>query len=223
MADLLSSQSLPVPHGFSTRAGASAADVIPGAALVIAKQVHSAHVLRVEEPWPEDRAPQADALVTDRPGLVLGVVTADCAPVLLADDEARVVGAAHAGWRGAHGGIVANTVAAMEELGARPERIVAAIGPCIARASYEVDETFRKKFGEGDDRFFVDGRAGHFQFDLAGYVAARLRDAGVGHVDMLARDTYAEEESFCSYRRATHRGEPTGGRQISLIGLRQSA
>jgi YfiH family protein len=158
-------------------------------------------------------------MVTDRPGLLLGVVTADCAPVLLADREAGVVGAAHAGWRGAHGGVLESTVAAMERLGARRERIAAAVGPAIAQPSYEVDERFRENFAIDDERFFVAGREGRWQFDLEGYVVARLRAAGIAAAEPLGLDTYADEDRFFSFRRATHRGEPTYGRQFSLIGL----
>jgi YfiH family protein len=158
-------------------------------------------------------------MATDRPGVLLGVVTADCAPVLLADLEAGVVGAAHAGWRGAHGGVLEAAVGEMAGLGAARERMVAAIGPAIGQASYEVDEAFRAHFGEADQAFFAPGRPGHWQFDLAGYVAARLARAGVGAVERLGLDTYTEAERFFSYRRATHRGEPAYGRQISLIGL----
>jgi YfiH family protein len=158
-------------------------------------------------------------MVTDRPGLLVGVVTADCAPVLFADREAGVVGAAHAGWRGAHGGVLESTVAAMERLGARRERIAAAVGPAIAQPSYEVDVRFRDTFTPGDARFIAPGREGHWQFDLEGYVVARLHAAGVASVDPLGLDTYADEARFFSFRRATHRGEPTYGRQFSLIGL----
>ena len=195
------------------------AAVLPGAKLATVYQVHSPDAVEVCEPWPHDERPRADALVTDRPGVLLGVVTADCAPVLLADHEAGVVGAAHAGWRGAHGGVLANVVAAMERLGARADRIVAAVGPAIAQPSYEVDARFRENFTADDERFFAAGHEGHWQFDLEGYVAARLRAAGVGTVDRLRLDTYADEGRFFSYRRATHRGEPTYGRQFSLIGL----
>jgi YfiH family protein len=195
------------------------AAVLPGARLVTVYQVHSANVVEVTEPWPDDRRPEADALVTRCPGLVLGIVTADCAPVLLADGEAGVIGAAHAGWRGAHGGVLENTVAAMERLGARRARLVAAIGPAIAQPSYEVDARFRANFTSDDEAFFAPGGAGHWQFDLAGYVGARLRAAGVVQVERLGLDTYALEDRYFSYRRATHRGEPTYGRQFSLIGL----
>lgn len=214
-----------VPHGFLTRdtdAGndpAVAEAVMTGAPVVRVKQVHSAAVATVREPWDRNARPEADALVTDRAGLLLAIVTADCAPVLLADREAGVVGAAHAGWRGAHGGVVEATVGAMEALGARPARTVAAIGPCIAQPSYEVDEGFRERFAAGDARFFAPGRPGRWQFDLEGYVAQRLANAGIGTVERLGLDTYAEPARFCSYRRATHRGEADAGRQVSLVGL----
>ncbi len=195
------------------------AAVAPGAALVTPYQVHSPDAVVVGEPWAGENRPKADAVVTDRPGIVLGIVTADCAPVLFADVEAGVVGAAHAGWRGAHGGVLENTLAAMESLGARRGRIVAAIGPTIAQASYEVDAGFRDRFGESDGRFFAPGRAGHWQFDLPAYVAARLRDAGIGGIDDLARDTYGEPDRFYSFRRATHSGEADYGRQFSVIAL----
>ncbi len=203
------------------RARAVAA-VLPGATLTCAYQVHSADVVTVTEPWPEAGRPRADALVTDRPGVLLGILTADCAPVLFADREAGVIGAAHAGWKGAIGGVTDATIAAMEALGAGRSRIAAGIGPCIAQASYEVDEVFEARF-EADDpgnaRFFRAGRAGHAWFDLEGYVAARLAAAGVGTVAMLGEDTYAQTDRFFSFRRATHAGEPGYGRQISLIGL----
>lgn len=203
------------------RARAVAA-VMPGARLATVFQIHSARVVRAETPWPDDNRPHADALVTDRPGLLLGILTADCAPVLLADAGAGVVGAAHAGWRGALDGVTDATVGAMETLGARRERIVAAVGPCIARASYEVDRAFYERFlaaDEGNERFFVDGPQGKPHFDLAAYVAARLAAAGIGRVEAMAMDTYADPERFYSYRRATHRGEASYGRQISLIGI----
>jgi len=239
-----------VPHGFLGRAGgvstgilaglnvglgstddrAAVADnrrraveaVLPGARLVTVHQVHSAEAVIVSEPFADDARPPVDAIVTDRPGLLLGILTADCAPVLLADVQAGVVGAAHAGWKGALHGVTDATIAAMEKLGAARDRIVAAIGPCIARASYEVDDAFARRFEEADpanERFFFAGRAGHQQFDLEAYVAARLATAGIGRVEALGLDTYADEKAFFSFRRATHRGEPDYGREISLIGL----
>lgn len=195
------------------------AGVLPGAKLATVYQVHSPDAVAVSEPWPDAERPHADALVTATPGLLLGIVTADCAPVLLADTEAGIVGAAHAGWKGAFGGVIESTVAAMERLGARRGRIAAAIGPCIAQASYEVDDGFKARFPAEAARFFVSGRAGHHQFDLEAYVASRLAQAGIAETEGLARDTYADEARFFSFRRATHRGEPAYGRQFSLIGL----
>lgn len=203
------------------RARAVAA-VLPDAALVTVHQVHSATVVRVEQAWRETERPHADAMVTDRPGLLLGILTADCAPVLFADAEAGVIGAAHAGWRGAFAGVTDATVEAMEALGAKRQRIAAAVGPSIAQPSYEVDEAFRANLLEadgGNDRFFAPGPAGKPHFDLPAYVGARLAAAGLGKVDRLGLDTYADPDRFFSYRRATHRGEPSYGRQISLIGL----
>ena len=220
MAERLTSDLLAgIPHGFSAREGLEAEDVLPGSQLVTVKQVHSATVETVSAPLGTP-PPDADALVTATSGLALGIVTADCAPVLLADPAAGVIGAAHAGWRGAVGGVLGNTVEAMEELGANRSRIVAAIGPCIAQASYEVDAPFRAKLSPEDSRFFAEGREGRWQFDLPAYAAHRLAQAGVARVGDLARDTYREEALFHSYRRATHRGEASGGRQLSLIALR---
>jgi len=184
------------------------------------KQVHSARVITVEKPFAEGERPEADAMVTDRKGLRLGIVTADCVPVLLVDAAAGVIGAAHAGWRGALGGVLDETVQRMTELGASPERIIAAIGPAIAPENYEVDAPFCAQFSEVDRRmFFSPGRENHWQFDLPGYVGWRLSKAGVGMCDHLRIDTYANEVDFHSYRRATHRGEPADGRQYSLIAL----
>jgi hypothetical protein len=198
------------------------AAVAPGAALVTLHQVHSPDALHVTAPYPDDARPRADAMVADRPGLLLGILTADCAPVLLADREAGVVAAAHAGWKGALGGVVEATVAAMEQRGARRSRIAAAVGPCIARKSYEVDDAFLRRFAEADpehERFFSLGREGHHQFDLEGFVVARLAAAGLARIEALGEDTYSQPDRFFSYRRATHRGEPDYGRQISLIAL----
>ncbi len=195
--------------------------VLPGARLVTVYQVHSADCVAAGE-WPDAERPHADALVTDRPGLLLGILTADCAPVLFADREAGVVGAAHAGWKGALGGVTDTTIATMELLGARRESIVAAVGPCIAQTSYEVDETFRDRFLAADPAntaFFDAGRPGHHQFALEPYVLSRLRAAGIARAQGLALDTYADEAHFYSFRRATHRAEPSYGRQIALIGL----
>lgn len=197
--------------------------IAPGAALVTLHQVHSAEAVAVTAPFADEARPHADALVTDRPGLLLGILTADCVPVLFADSQAGVIGAAHAGWKGAIGGVIDATVAAMERLGAHRDRIAAAIGPCIARASYEVDDGFFRRFAEADpenERFFAGGtRPGHHQFDIEAYVAARLAAAGLARIEALGLDTYAGERRFFSFRRATHRGEPGYGRQISLIAL----
>ena len=198
------------------------AAVLPGAELATVHQVHSAEAVFVERAWAQDQRPNADAMVTDKPGLLLGILTADCAPVLLADAEAGVIGAAHTGWRGALAGVTDAAIAAMEQLGARRERIVAAVGPCIAQPSYEVDEGFRTRFVETDlanSRFFAEGPWGKPHFDLAGYVGQRLRAAGIADVETLNLDTYAQPDRFYSYRRATHRGEADYGRQASLIGL----
>lgn len=203
------------------RARATAA-VLAGARLVTAYQVHSSDCVTVREPWAEDARPRADALVTDCPGVLLGIVTADCAPVLFADRAAGVVGAAHAGWKGAIAGVTDRTIAAMEALGARAWSITAAIGPCIAQASYEVDDDFRIRFiaqESASERCFAPGRAGHWQFDLVAYLARRLKTAGVGRIQSLGLDTYPAADRFFSFRRATHRGEPDYGRQLSLIGL----
>lgn len=236
-----------VPHGFLGRAGGvstgevaglqmgfgaeddpgnvaenrrrAVAAILPGATLVMPYQVHSPDAVVVDLPWSHDDRPRADAVVTDRPGLLLGVVTADCAPILLVDREAGVVAAAHAGWRGAQGGVIEATIEAMESRGADAARIVAAIGPCIAQTSYEVDGPFRAHFTDVDERFFAEAREGCWQFDLEGYVADRLTACGLERVDAPGIDTYALEERYYSYRRATHRAEANYGRQASLIGL----
>ena len=202
------------------RARAVAA-VLPGARLVTVYQVHSADCV-VAGGWSDDARPHADALVTDQPGLLLGVVTADCAPVLLADRSAGVIGAAHAGWKGAVSGVTDSTIVAMEALGAKRGNIVAAVGPCIAQPSYEVDAGFYQRFvaqDPGNAAYFVPGVPDHWQFDLERYVAERLQQAGIGAVERLGLDTYPDENAFFSFRRATHRGEPDYGRQMSLIGL----
>lgn len=196
--------------------------VAPGAALVTLHQVHSVIVVPVTAAFPDAERPAADAMVTATPGLALGVLTADCAPILLADAEAGVIGAAHSGWKGALHDIAGATVAGMLALGARRDHIRAAIGPCIARASYEVDAGFRDRFLAQDaahDRFFIPGRGDRYQFDLEGIVALRLAAAGVRHVAALGIDTYPDAQRWFSYRRTTHAGEPDYGRQISLIAL----
>jgi YfiH family protein len=162
-------------------------------------------------------------MVTRMPGLALGILTADCAPMLFADEAARVIGAAHAGWRGAVTGVAEATIAAMAKLGAEPRRIRAAIGPCIAQASYEVGPEFPGPFlvqDRGNERFFRPSlRPGHFMFDLAGYLQARLKAIGIAEIDIVARDTCAESYAFFSYRRTTLAGGKDYGRGLSAIAL----
>lgn len=190
--------------------------------LITAYQIHSPDVVVAEAPWTRETRPQADAIVTRVPGLAIGISTADCGPVLLADPRARVIGAAHAGWKGALTGVVDATVAAMERLGAERSRMVAAIGPMIRQPSYEVGPELVARFqasDENNERFFAPStREGHAMFDLAGYVASRLDRAGIERVEDLGLCTYADPRFF-SYRRATHRGEPDYGRHISAIAL----
>jgi YfiH family protein len=196
--------------------------LLPGAELATVHQVHSAEAVHVDRPWPQDQRPHADAMVTDRPNVLLGILTADCAPVLFADRRAVVIGAAHAGWRGALAGVTDSTIAAMERLGAKRETIHAAVGPCIAQQSYEVDEAFRARFvasDAGNDRFFAAGAAGKPRFDLEAYVVHRLVAAGIDEVEALNLDTYTAPDRFYSYRRATHAGEADYGRQLSAIAL----
>jgi polyphenol oxidase len=187
-------------------------------------QIHSPDVVVADMPWSGEERPRADAIVTNRPGLAIGISTADCGPVLFADPQARIVGAAHAGWRGALAGVTDATIAAMERLGADRARIVAAIGPMIRQPNYEVGPDLMERFIAADPanrRFFVPSdREGHFMFDLAGYVAGRLAAAGVGAVEDLGACTYADPEQFYSYRRMTHRGEADYGRHINAIVLR---
>jgi hypothetical protein len=193
--------------------------IAPAAHLLTLHQVHSAVCVEAGD-WDENHRPEADALVTDRPGLLLGILTADCAPVLLEDRNAGVIGAAHAGWKGALGGIVDATVAAMERRGAARARIAAAIGPTIGPASYEVGPEFRARFLAGapeSARFFANGPAGRPHFDLPAFVAHRLEAAGVGRVTNLALDTRALEDRYFSYRRSTLEGAPDYGRQLSAI------
>jgi hypothetical protein len=198
------------------------AALLQDAELVTVHQIHSPEVVVASEPWAQDERPHADAMVTDTPNLLLGILTADCAPVLFADHKAVVVGAAHAGWRGALAGVTDATIDAMEKLGARRENIHAAVGPCIGQPSYEVDEAFRARFLHADEensRFFVPGPAGKPHFDLEAYVVHRLIAAGIDEVEALNLDTYADEDRFFSYRRSTHRGEADYGRQLSAIAI----
>jgi len=248
--EVFRSDVLTVPHGFLGRGGGvstgemwglnvgygsgddpeliaenrrrAVAAVLIDAQLATVHQIHSPTVAYVEQPWPQDERPHADAMVTDRAGLLLGVLTADCAPVLFADDEAGIVGAAHAGWRGAVAGVTDATIHEMEGLGASRDRIAATVGPCIAQPSYEIDQAFRERFIDEDHenaRFFVPGPAGKPHFDLPGYVLHRLQSAGIGRAEAINLDTYSDADRFYSYRRSTHLGEPSYGRQISMIAL----
>ena len=247
---LLSAHSLRVPHGFFTRqggvsvgpyaslncslSGGDARDAVltnraraaraVGArpeCLVGVEQVHGADVVEVTLPWPPGCGPRADAMVTNRPAIALGVVTADCAPILFADTGAGVVGVAHAGWRGAVAGVIEMTVSAMLRLGSTPDAIATAIGPCISQVSYEVGADLRVAALREEpalETFFAPGRReGHWQFDLAGYCAARLRASGIRSVEVLGVDTVAEESAFFSYRRRMLHGGGAIGHQISII------
>jgi len=235
-----------VPHGFFGSAGgahqfgfggpgdsadvralrAAAAHAIrAGGRLAAPHQVHSPDVVVVDAAWDDaaEGRPVADALVTATPGIVLGIVIADCAPVLFSDAEAGVIGAAHAGWRGAVDGVLENTIAAMESLGARRAAIAAVVGPTIAQPSYEVDAAFREKFDPADSRFFAEApiREGiaRWQFDLPGYIVTHLTDGGLSKIADIGRDTFSHIARYHSYRRATHAGEANYGRQISMIAL----
>ncbi len=210
------------PEAVETNRRLAADAILPGAPLASVYQIHSSTAVIVTEALATDDRPKADALVTDRKGLLLGIVTADCAPVLLADVEAGVVGAAHAGWRGATAGVTDQAIAAMISLGAKIERIAAAIGPSIAKASYEVDVEFADRILAEDpdnERFLGEGPAGKSHFDLEAYIVARLAAAGIRRIEATGLDTYQLEDRYYSYRRAIHRIEPTYGRQLSLIGL----
>jgi len=248
--EVLRSELLAVPHGFLGRQGGVSegemwglnvgygsgdapdliADnrrraveaVLPGAQLATVHQVHSPTVVYVENAWSQDDRPHADAMVTDRPGILLGVLAADCAPVLFADADAGVIGAAHSGWRGAVSGVNEATIVAMEGIGAERDRIAAVVGPCVSQASYEVDQGFRDRFIEQDETnagFFAAGPAGKPHFDLPGYILHRLKGAGIQQAAALSHDTYSNPGRFYSYRRSTHLNEPSYGRQISMIGL----
>ncbi len=201
---------------------AAALGVAPGR-LLTPYQIHSPTVAMVDEPWNEETRPRADALVTRKPGLAVGVSTADCGPLLFADSQAGVIGAAHAGWRGAFGGVIEATLDAMESLGADRRHIAVALGPTIGQANYEVGPEFVQRFLDadaGNARFFAPSdRAGHAMFDLPGYIAARVEAAGVGAFENLGLCTYAEPERFYSYRRKTLLGETDYGRHINAIAL----
>ena len=217
----------PIDNVLTNRARAAAELDVKRDSLLTCYQIHSAEVVEVDGPWPRDTRPKADAMVTRAPRVALGILTADCAPVLLADSAARVIGAAHAGWRGALTGVIAATVAAMARLGAEPRRILAGIGPCIAQRSYEVGPEFPAPFLADDPRhetFFAPCAAAaargetKFLFDLRGFVASQLGKAGVRQVYDVPHDT-CREERFFSYRRACQRGEKDYGRAVSAIAL----
>jgi len=235
-----------VPHGFFGSAGgahqfgfggpgdgadvqalraAAAEAILAGGQLAAPHQVHSPDVVVVNAAWDDaaEGRPVADAVVTATPGVVLGIVTADCGPILFADAEAGVVGAAHAGWRGAVDGVLENTIAAMEQLGARRSNIIAVLGPTIAQPSYEVDAPFRARFAEDAEPFFApaperDGAA-RWHFDLPGFIAARLAAAGLSKIADTSRDTFSHVVRYHSHRRASQAGEANYGRQISMIAL----
>jgi YfiH family protein len=194
----------------------------PDVQLVSLSQIHSP-IVHTLPAWEGSGRLEGDAMVTATPGLGLGILSADCAPVLLADPRARVIGAAHAGWKGALGGVLEAVVAAMEKLGAQKSQIRAAIGPCISQANYEIGWDFRDRFLEGglrNRRFFtVSDKEGHYRFDLEGYAAQRLESTGVGSVEKLGVCTYPADSGFFSFRRTTHAGEGDYGRQISAIVL----
>ncbi len=249
MLEILTSDALPARHGFFTRKGGASSGIFAGLncgpgstdlteivainrarvadamgvapeSLVTVHQVHSADAVHIAAP-PVIR-PRADAMVTATPGVVLGVLTADCQPVLFADAQARVIGAAHAGWRGARDGVLEATLAAMEALGAQRSHISAVIGPCISQSAYEVgQELFETFTDDAPDtrRFFIAGKGDRMLFDLPGYGLHRLRAAGVGHAEWTRHCTYADPARFFSYRRTTHAGEADYGRLISVIRL----
>ncbi|WP_417671934.1 peptidoglycan editing factor PgeF [Roseibium sp.] len=191
--------------------------------LVSPHQIHSADVIAVEGPWQDGADRRADALVTNSPGLALGIATADCGPVLFADASAGVIGAAHSGWKGAVGGILENTIMAMERLGAKRERIVAVLGPTISQDAYEVGPEFHDRFvaeNPNNARFFIGSdKDGHHRFDLPAFILERLMESGIKHARDLGHCTYGDEDRFFSYRRTTHRSEPDYGRLMSAIVL----
>ncbi len=210
-------------HIAENRTRMAAALAVGADCLLTAYQIHSSNVVVADAPWPMAERPRADAIVTRTPGLAVGVSTADCGPILLADPRARVIGAAHAGWRGALAGVAEATVEAMERLGAARERIRAALGPMIRQDNYEVGPDLMARFAAEDssrERFFSPAaRSGHSQFDLAGYIASRLTRAGVGQIEDVGLCTYADPARFFSYRRSTHRAEVDYGRHVNAIVL----
>ncbi|MBI1276270.1 peptidoglycan editing factor PgeF [bacterium] len=190
--------------------------------LITLKQIHSptCHIIAGEEDFDTVYYSEGDAMVTKLPGIALGILTADCPPVLFADPASGVIGAAHAGWKGAFTGVLLSTIVAMESLGASRHNIRASIGPCIAQSSYEVDDAFRQRFLDQkptNAQFFTPGKPGHHQFDLKGYNRHQLQTSGIRQIDILPDDTYADEQGYFSFRRTTHRNEPDYGRQLSVI------
>jgi purine-nucleoside/S-methyl-5'-thioadenosine phosphorylase / adenosine deaminase len=216
------SDDVPANVGENRARMASALGVVPERFLT-AYQVHSSDVVTVDAPWPTDARPRADGIVTRSSRLAIGVTTADCGPVLLADASAGVIGAAHAGWRCALTGVLEATVAAMETLGAERARVTAVLGPTISQSNYEVGPEFVARFRDADEtneRFFRPSpKPGHALFDLPGYITARLTAAGIGRVEDLGLCTYADPARFFSYRRATHRAERDYGRHVNAIAL----
>lgn len=250
MMPFLASPLLGVPHGFFTRQGGVSAgaydslncgpgsgddlalvaenrrrvaDALKATTLCTARQVHSATCLTLTSPWEMGQGAEGDAIATNVPGIAIGVLTADCGPILFADKQAGVIGAAHAGWKGAIGGILESTLAAMEALGAKRDRITACLGPMIAQPSYEVGAEFRDRFLEErkeNDAFFVPSdRSGHHRFNLPGYIGERLKRAGLTHIASQAEDTLADDIRFFSFRRNTLAGIAPYGRQVSAIAL----
>lgn len=190
--------------------------------LITAFQIHSPKVVVADEPWDVETRPRADAIVTRTPGLAIGVSTADCGPLLFADPQARVIGAAHAGWRGALSGVIEGTIAAMEKLGADRGRMSVALGPLIRQQNYEVSESFVSEFLRADEthaQFFAPARDGHAMFDLPGFIASRIERSGIGRFEDIGFCTYADPDRFYSYRRSVHRAEPDYGRHVNAIVL----
>ena len=207
----------------ANRARMAAALGVAPTHFVTCYQIHSPNVIVAETPWTRENAPRADAIVTRVPGLAIGASTADCGPILFADADAGVIGATHAGWKGALTGVLEATIAAMEKLGAQRNRISAALGPMIRQPNYEVGAEFVERLTAADranERFFADAaRAGHAMFDLPGFIRSRLEHTEIPSIEDLGLCTYADPARFFSYRRTTHRGEPDYGRQISAIVL----
>ena len=210
-------------HVAENRARMAQALGVDAARLITAYQIHSPHVVVADEPWSVETRPRADAIVTRTPGLAIGVSTADCGPLLFADPQTRVIGAAHAGWRGAFSGVIEGTIAAMETLGADRDRISVALGPLIRKDNYEVSQSFVDEFLRADGtyaRFFMPAaRDGHAMFDLPGFIASRLVQSGIGRFEDIGICTYADPDRFYSYRRSVHRAEPDYGRHVNAIVL----